>query len=165
MSEVVTIEFVSTKERSTNSPKETRIIMKPTLFITALLVSVGLCGSARAQCVKYEPETVTLTGRVSSHVFPGPPNYESIKRGDRKETAIILTLAAPICVEGSDDPTDRPEDNVRDLQLLINKPADWKVVDERLGKRVTVTGHLFHATTGHHRTKVLFDVKDVRPST
>jgi len=140
-------------------------MMRGALFITTLTVSLGLGGSARAQCVKYEPETVTLTGRLSAHVFPGPPNYESIKRGDRKEKAIILTLAAPICVEGSDDPTDTPEHNVRELQLLINKPADWKIFDGRLGKRVTVTGDLFHATTGHHRTKVLFDVKDVRPST
>jgi len=136
--------------------------MKAALFIATLLAGMGLCASARAQCVKYEPEVVTLTGRLSSHVFPGPPNYESIKRGDRKETAIILTLAAPICVEGSEDPTDAPENNVRDLQLVINKPADWKVVDGRLGKRVTVAGHLFHATTGHHRTKVLIDVTNIR---
>jgi Domain of unknown function (DUF4431) len=30
-----------------------------------------------------------------------------------------------------------------------------------MGKRVTVTGKLFHAITGHHRTKVLIEVVNV----
>jgi len=115
--------------------------------------------------VKYEPAVVTLTGTLSSHVFPGPPNYESIKRGDQKERAIILTIASPICVNGGDDAVDEPEYNIRDLQLVITKPADWKTVERRLGKRVSVVGTLFHAHTGHHRTKVLIDVTNIQSGT
>jgi hypothetical protein len=136
------------------------------LFITILIVVAGAYLPARAQCLKYEPAVVTLTGTLSSHVFPGPPNYESIKRGDQKETAIILNLRAPICTNGSSDPRfDEPENNVRDLQLVITKPADWQTVDRRLRKRVVVTGTLFHAHTGHHRTKVLIDVASIRSAT
>jgi hypothetical protein len=135
------------------------------LFITILIVVAGAYVPVRAQCLKYEPAVVTLTGTLSSHVFPGPPNYESIKRGDQKETAIILTLRAPICTNGGGDQIDEPENNVRDLQLVITKPEDWKTVDRRLRKRVVVTGTLFHAHTGHHRTKVLIDVTSIRSAT
>ena len=136
-----------------------------TFLVTTLTVVAGAYLPACAQCVKYEPSAVTLTGRLSSHLFPGPPNYESIKRGDQKERVIILTIAAPVCVDGGSDAINEPENNIRDLQLVIRKPADWKTVERRLGKRVTVVGTLFHAHTGHHRTKVLVDVTDIRSGT
>ena len=124
-------------------------------FLSAWSVAHG------QECVKYAA-SVTLTGTIRAHVFPGPPNYQSIKRGDRKERAIILTLTAPVCTTG-DDPSgvDVPENDIRDLQLVINNAAHWKIVNRRLGKRVAVTGTLFHAHTGHHRTKVLLDVTDI----
>lgn len=139
--------------------------MKAAFLIATAFISFGAYSSARAQCLKYEPAVVTLTGKLSSHIFPGPPNYESIKRGDEKERAIILTIAAPICVNGGGDAVDEPENNIRDLQLVITKPPDWQIVERRLGKRVTVVGTLFHAHTGHHRTKVLIDVTNIRPAT
>ena len=96
-------------------------------------------------------------------MFAGPPNYESIKHGDLKETAIILTLIARTCTTGSDpDRVDVPEIGIREMQLVIKKAADWKTVRRRMGKRVKVTGTLFHAITGHHLTRVLIDVADVR---
>jgi hypothetical protein len=113
------------------------------------------------ECVKYDT-SVTLTGTLRSQVFPGPPNYESIKRGDRKERAIILTMATPVCTTG-DNPSgfDVPETNIRDLQLVITNASHWRIVERRLRKRVVVTGTLFHAHTGHHRTKVLLDVSNI----
>lgn len=136
------------------------------LLLTAVVLAGGYFAFACGQCLKYSNEVVTLTGTLSSHVFPGPPNYESIKRGDSKERAIILTLPSPMCTSVGDDPLiDEPEKNVRDLQLVITKPADWKIVERRLKKRVTVTGTLFHAHTGHHRTKVLIDVTNIRAAT
>jgi hypothetical protein len=82
-------------------------------------------------------------------VFPGPPNYESIKRGDRKETAIILTLVARACTTGNDPQGfDVPETGLREMQLVVMKHAHWKTVRHRMGKRAIVTGTIFHAHTG-----------------
>ncbi|HEV7698607.1 MAG TPA: DUF4431 domain-containing protein [Pyrinomonadaceae bacterium] len=39
---------------------------------------------------------------------------------------------------------------------------EWKIVHERMAKRVVVTGTLYGAHTGHHRTKVLIDVTAIR---
>jgi hypothetical protein len=109
--------------------------------------------------------TVSLTGKLQSKIFAGPPNYESIKRGDRKERAIIVTLIAPICTSSSSsDSFDTPEANIRAVQLVITESSHWKTVEGRLGRGVIVTGTLFHGHTGHHRTKVLMEVTDIRPA-
>jgi len=116
-----------------------------------------------AQCLNYWPAVITITGTLRAQIFPGPPNYESIKRGDRKERAIILTLRAPKCTTGGDPRNfDDPETNVREMQLVVTKSAHWKTVERRLGKRVVVTGTLYHGFNGHHRTRVLIDVTSIR---
>jgi hypothetical protein len=123
----------------------------------------GVSHSALAQkCSAYGP-TVTLTGKLSSKIIPGPPNYTSIRQGDQKETVLLLTLAKAFCTTGNDPAgIDVPETGVRDLQLAVTKDGDWPFIRRLIGKRVTVTGTLFHAHTGHHRTKVLLDVAEVR---
>ena len=102
-----------------------------------------------------------MTGTLHRKVFPGPPNYESIKSGDRKETALLLKLAASTCTTGNDD-FGGPESDIREVQLVIRKDEDWKIVRRLIGKRAKVTGTLFHAHTGHHRTRVLIDVANIR---
>jgi hypothetical protein len=137
--------------------------MRRQLLIPTLLVIAGCCSYANAQrCLEYGP-SISLTGILRSQVFAGPPNYESIRRGDRKETAIILTLVASTCTTGNDPGgVDVPETGIREMQLVVMKSADWKTIRRRMGKRVTVTGTLFHSITGHHRTKVLIDVANIR---
>jgi hypothetical protein len=118
---------------------------------------------AAKKCLKYGPSVVTLTGTLRSQVFPGPPNYESIKTGDERETAIILTLVTETCTSGQDrESLEVPETGVREVQLVVTKDAYWKTIRRLMGKRARVTGTLFHAHTGHHRTKVLINVSQIR---
>ena len=142
-----------------------QLIAHATLLITTLFLIASFHSSARAQkCLDYGP-TVSLTGKLQSKIFAGPPNYESIKRGDRKERAIIVTLISPICTSSSNsDSFDTPEANIRAVQLVVRESSHWKTVERRLGRPVIVTGALFHGHTGHHRTKVLIDVTDIRPA-
>jgi hypothetical protein len=138
--------------------------MKIRSLAIALIIVICLHSPVAAKtCLKYGPTVVSLTGTLRSQVFPGPPNYESIKKGDRKETAIILTLGESICTTG-DDPQglDLPETDVREIQLVVMKNAHWKIIRRLTGRRAKVTGTLFHAHTGHHRTKVLIDVSNIR---
>jgi hypothetical protein len=129
------------------------------LPLLAFALLIGLSASASAQtCLEYGPR-VSLSGKVQSRVFPGPPNYNSIKRGDRPETAFILTLPTPTCtINKTADDIDVPETDIREVQLVITKPSDWKLIKRLLGKPVLITGTLFHSHTAHHRTKVLLDV-------
>jgi hypothetical protein len=117
---------------------------------------------AAKECLRYGPTVVTLTGTLRSQVFPGPPNYESVKRGDRKETATILTLFAHACTTDKDSQDfNDPETDIREVQLLVMNDAHWKIIRRLMGKRATLTGTLFHAHTGHHLTRVLIDVTTI----
>ncbi|HEY6010791.1 MAG TPA: DUF4431 domain-containing protein [Nitrospirota bacterium] len=112
-------------------------------------------------CLRYEPEKVSLTGIITERVFPGPPNYENIKKGDRPETAWILHLDKPVCVVpvNPKDDIDEPESNVTDMHLIIF--GSYKKYEALLGKQVVAHGSLTHSITGHHRTRVLIEVEDI----
>jgi hypothetical protein len=55
--------------------------------------------AAVAECLKYKPTTIELTGTIKAVTFPGPPNYRSVKEGDKPEQYWILYLPKPICVD------------------------------------------------------------------
>ena len=135
-------------------------------FLVMLVLMGGCIFSVPAQkCFACGP-TVTLTGKLTSKVFPGPPNYESIRKGDAKETAILLVLSHPICTSTNDPVTyGDPEKGQGQIQLVITKDGDWPIIRRLMGKRAAVSGALFHWSTGHHHTSVLIDVSQVRAVT
>lgn len=100
----------------------------------------------------------SLTGVLVAHTFPGPPNFESIKAGDRPERYWLLRLPRPICVNA--DPTDADTGagakDVREIQLTL-KPEDFTRYRPLLGKPVTAAGDFISAITGHHHTPILLE--------
>ena len=52
-------------------------------------------------CLQYESETALLRGVVERATFPGPPNYQSIAKGEAKETYWLLRLEHPRWVEAA----------------------------------------------------------------
>ena len=132
--------------------------MRRLLLIAGALSVFSL--NAAAQCLDYEPSVVALSGTIVRQTFPGPPNYESVARGDRPERVWILRLARPVCVNVADH-FDVHEDGQKQLQLVL-KPEFYKRFSHLVGKRVTATGTLFHAYTGHHHRKLLLTVAEIR---
>jgi hypothetical protein len=112
-------------------------------------------------CLNYEPDTVSLKGTIKRRTFAGPPNYESVAKGDQPEVMWVLQLARPICVSASGDRKD--EKNVSKLQLVFKGTEDYRRYRSFVGKRVTVNGTLFSAQTGHHYTRVLLTVTNISP--
>ena len=114
-------------------------------------------------CLAYEPSVVQLTGTIVRRTFPGPPNYTSVKQGDRPETAWLLILRQPICVQAvKDDSGMYPaEADIHEIQFSFADPDGFKRYSDLVGtgKTVVVTGTLFGAHTGHHHTPVLMVVK------
>jgi hypothetical protein len=94
----------------------------------------------------------------------GPPNYESIKDGDKPETHFHLKLATPVCTnDKSEDGIDGPVDNVTEIQLNLptsGYAALKSKLTSKVGQKVTVSGKLFAAHTGHHYSPLVLD--DVR---
>jgi hypothetical protein len=124
------------------------------LLLAALLVA----GPVAASCLQWDVAGVTLNGNLTKQTFPGPPNYESIADGDAPEVYFILHLDRPICVSGKESLNgDVETTGVEDVQLVFLGAVPASVSSE-VGKHVAVTGQLFLAQSGHHHTKVLFEV-------
>lgn len=135
----------------------------PVLVLFALMFA-GFGESARAaQCLSYEPAKVNITGMIVRKIFPGPPEYSSIEEGDMPEQFWVLKPTKPICVNG--DPSDivnsEAEKNVTGLHLVLDA-RQYAKYKGYVSKQVVVSGTLFHAHTGHHRTRVLLEVSEIR---
>jgi hypothetical protein len=139
------------------------------LLVVAVLLLVGQLSGAGAEppggCLKYEPAEVELRGVIARETFPGRPNYESVEAGDEPETVWVLTLHAPVCVDGAggEDPNVAERD-VRQVQLVLSR-EQYAACAPLVGKRVRVCGSLFHAITGHHHKDVLMTVRRIGAET
>jgi hypothetical protein len=120
-----------------------------------LLLLLTMPPALDQKCASYEPDQVVLKGTIRRHTFPGPPNYESVAKGDRAERVWLLHLAQPICVSANSE--SEKETGVSDVQMVVEK-YDKTLV----GRKVVATGTLFHWQTGHHHTKVLLKVRSIR---
>jgi len=132
------------------------------LIVTICVVILTLLthSSAGSQCLDYEPSIVELTGIMKRVVFPGPPNYESVEKGDEPEPYWVLYLDSAICVNGDlKNNFNTAESEIKSLQLLIGNYDKYRHL---LGQKVTVMGMLTHSFTGHHHTPVMFGVREIR---
>lgn len=114
------------------------------------------------QTVHFEPKTVELEGTIITLKFPGPPNYESIKNGDRDETGPYLILNNPIDIQLSPNVqmgNNEPTKNVTLVQLIVLNDGDWDKVKK--GGLVHITGTLSSALTGHHHARALLDINKI----
>jgi hypothetical protein len=132
-----------------------------TAVLLMLLTWLGqACAQSGKGCLSYEPTVVQLTGTVTRKTFPGPPNYESIKRGDQPETYWLLELQRPACVDHGNpgNLTDQAKKDIRRIQLVFSGKDAYAKYQRLLGKRVVATGTLYGSATGHHKTPVLLQV-------
>ncbi len=124
-----------------------------------------LASSPADSCYHYTPFVVSLTGRLMQKTLPGPPHYDSFKRGDRPEVVDFLILDAPICTipDYKDSPNVDPFQHQDTLQVR-RQDATWREVRRLTGQHVTVTGTLVEWALGRDRTPVVLDPTAVRPA-
>lgn len=116
--------------------------------------------SHQLKTIFYEPEEVELRGILYEEVYPGPPEYTSVKMGDRPEKTVFLTLKEPINVElkknaEQEDILNTPEKGVRELQVVF---SDSKPAAHQIKQEISLKGTLYHACTAHHHRRVLMMV-------
>ena len=137
----------------------------PDLFADEIILDVDIAldceqPTHQLKTVFYEPEEVELFGKLHKTVYPGPPEYMSVERGDHAEEVVILTLKDPIDVEiKREDNFNEPEKGVRELQVVFPEsiPSAHQMKEE-----ISLKGTLYHAHTAHHRRRVLMTVKSWR---
>lgn len=112
----------------------------------------------------YEPDVVEVSGIVDIFTFPGPPGYEDTRMGDMPESCPYLKLDYPIDIDLSPNTNtltnDEPKKNIRVLELVLHYDGRWPEMIH--GSHVWVKGTLFAALTGHHHTRVLMDVHEIK---
>lgn len=119
-----------------------------TLTIAALL---ACSEAAQAGCSSARPAVVRLTGVLERITFAGPPDYESVAKGDAPETYFVLRLTNAVCV---DDPA-AGRVSAKQLQLFL-EPSQYARYRRYIGRRMTLSGVLWPAETGHHHTPLMF---------
>ena len=103
---------------------------------------------AKAECAGPNAP-LTVEGQLAIGHF-----YDAV---DRPETALILTMASPICLSGPEE-----DDNVeptRKLHVYGDDTATHKKLQTFVGKGVRLTGEVFAAHTAHHHAPIVMDVK------
>jgi hypothetical protein len=104
-----------------------------------------------APCLQYE--TVSLTGTAIRQTYPGPPDYESISKGDEPRVIWVLLLEHGVCAVDP-DPRYPREYYEREVQLVMQQ-EQREQYKSLLGKKVTVTGKLMHGGAKYDKRLVL----------
>ena len=140
--------------------------MPVVLCMIALLLLTTITVAAEADdCIvlHYGKMHSWLKGKPVRRIFAGPPNYKSISKGDRKEAVWMLVLVQTLCVRplSTDIETEEVND-IREIQLVFPNELQHYQMQHLSNNLVIATGSLFFGQSGHHHTKVLLDVTDIR---
>jgi hypothetical protein len=127
------------------------------ILIVALLLSAWWCGSLAAQCLYYGD--VSLTGRLVQQTYPGPPDFESVTKGDAPLVIWILQLDAGVCIISSSASYPNAY-NEREIQLVIGneqyaRTDRYAQYRQLLGKRIAVSGRLQPGGGKYEKPQVL----------
>ncbi len=115
------------------------------LVIAVLLLSATAWpASLAAECLHYGD--VRLTGRLVQQTYPGPPDFESVTKGDEPLVIWILQLDYGVCVVSGNSSYPSAY-NEREVQLVLgNDPyartERYEPYRHLLGQRIVVTGRL-----------------------
>ena len=121
------------------------------LIVIGVLSAVPRLALAAAPCLEYE--IVSLSGTLVRQTYPGPPDYESVTKGDEPQVVWVLLLDRRICVVDS-NPRYPREYNEREVQLVL--AADQYVQYRNLlGEKVIATGKLLHGGARYQKRLVL----------
>lgn len=121
------------------------------LIVIGALSAMPCSGYDQGYCLKYE--TVSLTGTLVRQTYAGPPDYESVTKGDQPQVIWILQLDRNVCVVDP-DPRYPREYYEREVQLVPGAESGLSF-QNLLGARVIVTGKLFHGGAEYDKRLVL----------
>lgn len=126
--------------------------MKLVVALTVLMLPTALY----AQCLSYR-DRAEISGVLSLKTFPGPPNFESVAKGDKKDVSYVLKPAHALCVDALSKDPDEIDVAVKDVRLvqLVTSQNSSRLLKPLFGTTVTVSGSLIGAVSGWHHTPVL----------
>jgi len=127
--------------------RKNRMMKKFLFLVLSLLVSNVVLALPCYDLSKGEPSS--LIGKLTYVVYPGPPNYESVQKGDTPKPTYVLELSSSICLDGDADFAD-PKISFSKVHLVATKETLGKL-KSFVNKNITVMlKDPMAAHTGHH---------------
>jgi hypothetical protein len=128
-----------------------------TLIFIGFLSAIARPAVVDASCLEYG--IVNLSGTLVRQTYPGPPDYESVTRGDEPQIIWILQLDRRICVVDSDSGYSR-DYGEREIQLVL-RGDQYAHYGHLLGKRIMATGKLLPGG-GRYETQLVLAANEIR---
>jgi hypothetical protein len=138
--------------------------MRASAACVAIVLGLALQPSQGAGCI-IENDEIDVIGRLSRETFAGPPNYESVHKGDKAETYWILTVLEPItlCPLASADGRPHTIGSVNRFQLVFNE-GQGGLTRALIARHAWVRGRVFMGHRGHQHMAALIEVTELRPA-
>ncbi len=132
------------------------------LFLISALIALGAMPARGQEAASVE---VKVEGTLQVGQFLGPPNYGENPRSDKIEEAYYLQLPATLETQLANqrrDGLNRDEGLIPEYFIqLIFLDSNLGKLRRMIGRRVKVSGTLFQAESGHHRTSTLLQVRAI----
>ena len=106
-------------------------------------------------CLSYEPDTISISGKLERRTYPGRPNYESVAAGDEPEVPFYVVVEVPICTKVKEGQRFSVALTGVQLVQLNLTPDQYKQLSVHLGKKVAFTGRMYEGQSGHHHALVV----------
>ena len=119
-------------------------------LLVMVLVTAVPAAALEYSCLQYGP--IDIAGTIVRHTYAGPPDYESVTKGDEPRTVWILQLDERICVEAN---RRYPREVIQlEIELALT-PEQYRQYHDLLGQRVRVTGELQHGGANYQKRLVI----------
>jgi hypothetical protein len=133
------------------------VTRRPTLTLALLLTVAWWPVSLAARCLYYGD--VSLTGRLIQQTYPGPPDFESVTKGDQPLVIWLLQLDERVCIVSSSASYPNVY-NEREIQLVLGsdqyaRADSYAAYRHLLGNRVAVTGRLLPGGGKYEKPQVI----------
>jgi len=125
-------------------------------FVFSVAYAISMAAPSRAETA------VEVQGVLQVGEFFGPPNYGEQPGTDRIEQSFFLQLPAPLNMQiknGTGIPGVNQDSMPSHFVQIVVPASEQRTAKALVGKRVRVTGTLFEAISGHHRTPLLVQVQ------
>jgi hypothetical protein len=101
-------------------------------------------------CLQYGP--IRLVGTLVRQTYAGPPDYESVTKGDEPRVIWVLQLDRRVCVSSNVRYPREPTQMEIELALPADQYAQYRPL---LGQKIIATGELVHGGANYQKPLVL----------
>lgn len=128
------------------------------LLIGILSVAQSPGAAQYSSCLDYG--ATRIAGTLVRQTYAGPPDYESVTKGDEPRVIWILQLDRHVCVESN---ARYPREAIeREIELALTK-EQYAQYHPLLGRRVVASGELIHGGANYQK-RLVIEVGDLQPT-